>query len=475
MRSSARWQSARSAPRISAAMPTLRLAARRSRIWWIRALLSLPPCGGGSLRCEASKTGEGLSPRRQTSQLCISLRGQNPSSGASRHLLPQGEKVRAPCSASRPRDLLDRRLIQPELLPGLQDLLPGGRIDRNAFSQALLLRLALRLAGDLHLVDADGGRGAGVPGDEALDFAREILRGAELGRIDDDREHAVEDVVLAIGRALDHLPAGERAAEDFAHQREPRPLVLAERQDGAVRRDHGVARVGGRLALIVDDGAGLELDALVVGDAGLALRDPAGGEVEHDGVLARARDADAERIGAVAPIAAAPRRHDRARDHVDEVNRDQSVVDALLGPVADAADVVRVRQADETHAVALGPLGSQLHRFMADDLAVAGEAVEGEQRTGVEHDLDVLVHGEAACGDALDIAWDHADAVGVVSLEIGLDQIGGYELGFAVRGAAGLDDGTDGFDERLCLDGAIVGHCWCSYPFTILRQCSHAA
>ncbi|MGY3364689.1 hypothetical protein ACVWZL_001814 [Bradyrhizobium sp. GM2.4] len=112
---------------------------------------------------------------------------------------------------------------------------------------------------------------------------------------------------------------------------------------------------------------------------------------------------------------------------------------------------------------------------MADHLAVAGEPVEGEKRTGVEHDLDVLVHGEAARGDALDIARDHADAVRIVSLEVGLDQIGGHELGLAVRRPAGLDDGADSFDERLCLDGAIVGHCWCSYPFTIRRQCSHAA
>src|SRR3982751_4626429 len=102
------------------------------------------------------------------------------------------------------RDLLDRRLIQPELLPGLQYLLPGGGIDRDAFGQALCLGLALGITGDLHLVDAGGGRRAGVPGDEAFDFAGEIVTGAELARVDDDREHPVEDVVLAVRRALDH-------------------------------------------------------------------------------------------------------------------------------------------------------------------------------------------------------------------------------------------------------------------------------
>src|SRR3569623_1301127 len=138
------------------------------------------------------------------------------------------------------RDLLDRGLLQPELFPGLDNLLPCRRVDRNAFGETLLLGLALGLAGDPHLVDAGSGRRAGVPGDEALDFAREVLAGAELAGIDDDREHSVEDVVLAVGRALDHLPPGERAADDFAHQRETRTLVLAERQDGAVRGDHGV-------------------------------------------------------------------------------------------------------------------------------------------------------------------------------------------------------------------------------------------
>ena len=97
-------------------------------------------------------------------------------------------------------------------------------------------------------------------------------------------------VTGAAGRA-----AGERAAEQLADQRQAGALVLAERQQRADRLDHRVARVGGRLAVVVDDRAGLERDALVVGDARLALGDLAGREVEHDRLAARARNADAER------------------------------------------------------------------------------------------------------------------------------------------------------------------------------------
>ena len=120
--------------------------------------------------------------------------------------------------------------------------------------------------------------------------------------------------------------------------------------------------------------------------------------------------------------------------------------------------MVRIGKADEAHAIALGALGGQLHRFMADHLTIAREAVEGEKWTGVEHDLDVLVYGKAARRDALDVARDHADAVRVVAFQIGLDEIGGHELGLSVRGAAGLDDGADGVGERFGLDGAIVSH-----------------
>ena len=55
----------------------------------------------------------------------------------------------------------------------------------------------------------------------------------------------------------------------------------------------------------------------------------------------------------------------------------QAVAYALLGPGADAADVMRVGEAHDAHTVALGALGPQLHGLKAHDLAVALVAVEG--------------------------------------------------------------------------------------------------
>ena len=224
------------------------------------------------------------------------------------------------------------------------------------------------------------------------------------------------------------------------------------------RLDDGEARIGGGLAVVVDDGVGLELLALVVGDAGLALGDLAGREVEHDRLVARARDADAERVGAEARVAAAERRDDRPRQHVDEVDRDQAVADALLGPVADAAEVMRVGQADDADAVALGALGAELHRLVAHHLAVADMAVEGEQRAAVLTHADVLVDREAAFLHRVDVARHHADAVRVVAAQVGFDQVGRHQIGFAVGRAARLDDAADHAGQGIGFDGAIFSH-----------------
>src|SRR4051794_8408375 len=137
MRSSARWRSARSAPRISAATLTRPHAARRLRIWWIRALLSPPLVGEGGFDAKHRRRVRGRLRGDRPLNCAFLFVERDPSSGASRHLLPQGEKGRAACSVSLPRDLLDRRLIQPERFPSEQNIPPSGRIDRNAFSQAL--------------------------------------------------------------------------------------------------------------------------------------------------------------------------------------------------------------------------------------------------------------------------------------------------------------------------------------------------
>ena len=63
----------------------------------------------------------------------------------------------------------------------------------------------------------------------ASDLGGEERARIELGRIDVEREHAARPAALEVRGAV----AGERAAEQFAHQREARALVLAERADRA--------------------------------------------------------------------------------------------------------------------------------------------------------------------------------------------------------------------------------------------------
>ena len=163
--------------------------------------------------------------------------------------------------------------------------------------------------------------------------------------------------------------------------------------------------------------------ALVVRDASLALRDHAGGEVEDHRLAALQRDAGGERVGAEARVGAAVRRDDAARDHVDEVQRHQASGHRLLGPGADAAQVVRVAQCHHAAAVPAGALDAQRHRLAADHLAEAGLAIEPQQRAGVELGAHVGIGLQAALEERIGITRQHADAVRVVAGEVGLDQV----------------------------------------------------
>ena len=134
------------------------------------------------------------------------------------------------------------------------------------------------------------------------------------------------------------------------------------------------------------------------------------------------------------------------------------MIDALLRPLADPAQVMRVREADDADAVLLGARRAELHRLAADDLAVALAAVEREQRAAVLADRDVGVDREAAFEDRVDVARHHADAVRIVPAQVGLDEVGGDLGRFAVVRAGGGDDGTNGGGERLCVEGEDFGH-----------------
>jgi MoxR-like ATPase len=285
----------------------------------------------------------------------------------------EGGESRRPSRVRELAHLVARKL---DLLARVEDLLPGGRIHRNPGDEPLLAPRALGIARDQHALDAGGRRRGLLPRDERFGLLGEVLRGAERLGIDQDREHPVHHAHLSLVGHMLRPATGQRAAEQLAREREAGALVLAERHDRAEGRDHAVARVGRRVALVVDDDSGVERLSLVVRDAGLALRDAAGGEVEQERLAVRARDADAHRVGAEPRITAAPWRDDRPRNHVDEVQRHEPRLEALLGPVADAAEVVRVAERDDAGAVLGCTLDAERHRLAPDHLPVARAAVE---------------------------------------------------------------------------------------------------
>jgi len=100
-------------------------------------------------------------------------------------------------------------------------------------------------------------------------------------------------------------------SKQIADHREPAALVQAERQDGAVGRVVHHAGIGGGPAGGVDQEALVHRHLLVVGDPHLAHRHLAGGEVEHDRLLALARYRRAVGVGSEARLGAAERRHQR--------------------------------------------------------------------------------------------------------------------------------------------------------------------
>src|SRR5664280_3492728 len=213
--------------------------------------------------------------------------------------------------AASARDCLDLAASEADLDSGRDDLTPCDGVDRHAVLEAGSPHLSLGLAGRPEAVGTRRRWRRRRPGDERFHFPREVGGGAKPGWVDQDREHAVEHAPAPVGDRAGRLAAGQRAAEQLADEGQAGALVLAERQDRAGRLDHRKARLGGRVAVVVDDRSGRELLALVEGDPRLALGDLAGREVEHDRLVAWAWNADTEWVGAEPRVAPAEGSDDR--------------------------------------------------------------------------------------------------------------------------------------------------------------------
>jgi hypothetical protein len=122
------------------------------------------------------------------------------------------------------------------------------------------------------------------------------------------------------------------------------------------------------------------------------------------------------------------------------VRAHQSRPRALLGPVANATDVMGVLEADDCNAVLLGPLDADIHRFLGDHLAVARAAVDHDHRAIVPNDLCTLVTDAMSRSSVLYISGHHAHAVAVMAEEVGQHQVIGHQPGLLGRVAIGLAD-----------------------------------
>ena len=131
-------------------------------------------------------------------------------------------------------------------------------------------------------------------------------------------------------------------------------------------------------------------------------------------------------------------RDDAARDHIDKVQRHQARCGHLLGPGADAAQVMGIAQCHDATALGLGAGYAQCHGLLADHLAKALLAVQAQHGPGVQQHADLCVGPQAPLQVGVGIARQHADAVRVMPGQVGLDQVihhGGH-LGVTAAKAA---------------------------------------
>ena len=111
------------------------------------------------------------------------------------------------------------------------------------------------------------------------------------------------------------------------------------------------------------------------------------------------------------------------------MQRHQALRHGHLGKMADAPQVVRLRQSHDAAAMRLGTFNRHLHGLLAHHLTIAALPVQRQ------HAADVCRHAgrgiglEATFEHGIHIARQHAHAVRVVAAQVGHHQVGGYRIG----------------------------------------------
>jgi hypothetical protein len=157
------------------------------------------------------------------------------------------------------------------------------------------------------------------------------------------------------------------------------------------------------------------------------------------GTAGERRNGDADRIGGVAPLLAAERRHQQAVLDVDEMDRHQAGVGGLLAPFADPPDMGGMAQRHDRHPGLLGLGDADLDGLRGDGLAEAVVAFQHGMGRALGNHRDRQARDGASGPHVLDIARRPDDAVAVVAGEVGIHQVAGDALGLGVV-TADLDE-----------------------------------
>ena len=111
--------------------------------------------------------------------------------------------------------------------------------------------------------------------------------------------------------------------------------------------------------------------------------------------------------------------------------------------MADPRKVEAVADREQRDAGLRGPSHAELHRLVADHLAIAALALDHQDGTLLAHDLEMAVGDQSALGEGLDVERQEADAVRIVAGQVGLDELVGDQLRLPLEAAAGGADGVN--------------------------------
>jgi hypothetical protein len=131
--------------------------------------------------------------------------------------------------------------------------------------------------------------------------------------------------------------------------------------------------------------------------------------VEHDLRPSLRRYGDRQRVVADDPLGAPRGGHQRGG--VRRRDAEAPCLGRKHGPSAGGTEVVRVSDRHQADPVTAGPLDRQTHRLRAGQLAHPAASVDDQGRSGVVHNVQLTLPGDAAGGQPVDVHGDEHHAV----------------------------------------------------------------